>query len=286
MHSADAIVGFGGSLQASPAWTDWPDLSIRYMVSGRGPHSLVLLHELGGGLESWDDVVPLIENDFRLLRYDQRGSGLSEKPRRAFTLDDHVGDLDRLIGAAGLPQPVHIAAVAAGAAIAVAFAAHRPRAVASLALCAPALMLDRERHAYLAERSIKAAGEGMRAIVDAALERSYPAATRREGAAYARYRARLLANDPLCYRHANMAVAGADLERLLDQIDIPCLVLAGVHDGLRPPEQVERAARKLRRSEFALLDSGHLMPVQAPRDLSARLRAFFLAQAACTAGAS
>src|SRR5260370_36334138 len=102
------------------AFAEYPDVSLHYCVSGGGPRSLVLIHELAGTLESFDRVVPALEADFRILRADQRGAGLSEKVRARFGLDDLVGDALRLLRAAGLAPPYYVAGIASGAAIAVA----------------------------------------------------------------------------------------------------------------------------------------------------------------------
>ena len=55
--------------------------SLRYQLSGNGPRTIVLLHELGMSLESWDDIVSELSRAHRVLRYDLRGFGLSEKLR-------------------------------------------------------------------------------------------------------------------------------------------------------------------------------------------------------------
>ena len=41
-------------------WLDVNGVSIRAVEQGRGPRTLVLVHEMGGSLESWDWVVPLL----------------------------------------------------------------------------------------------------------------------------------------------------------------------------------------------------------------------------------
>ena len=48
-------------------------------VSGSGKTTLVLVHEMGGTLDSWDQVMPALTNSRRVLRYDTRGAGLSAK---------------------------------------------------------------------------------------------------------------------------------------------------------------------------------------------------------------
>ena len=61
---------------------------------------VVLLHELGGTLHSWDAVAPKLAARYRVLRYDQRGSGSSEKVRQEFSNDTLVEDLEALLKAA------------------------------------------------------------------------------------------------------------------------------------------------------------------------------------------
>jgi len=260
------------------AFAEHPDVSLHYRVSGGGARSLVLIHELAGTLESFDQVVPALEADFRILRADQRGAGLSEKVRTPFGLDDLVADTLALMRTAGLAPPYYVAGIASGAAIAAALALRCPREVAALALCAPSLGTNPDRRHYLLERSDLAQRVGMRAIVDMVFEKTYPQHDRGDPQAYAAHRARFLAIDPVCYDHANRMLAEVDLESSLAQIACPCLLLAGRHDQMRPPAQVERYAHLLRRAELAIIDSGHIMVVQAPDAVAQAMRTFFLKQ--------
>ena len=34
-------------------------VGLRYELTGKGDRTLVLVHEMGGSLESWDDVAPM-----------------------------------------------------------------------------------------------------------------------------------------------------------------------------------------------------------------------------------
>jgi 3-oxoadipate enol-lactonase len=260
------------------AFAALPDISLHYCVCGRGPRSLVLIHELAGTLESFDRVVPALEADFRILRADQRGAGLSEKVRSPFGLDDLVSDAHRVMQAAGLAPPYFVAGIASGAAIAAALALRYPQEIAALALCAPSLGTNPDRRHYLLERSETARREGMRAIVDLVFERTYPKHARGDPEVYAEHRARFLAIDPVCYAHANRMLAEVALETKLRDIACPCLLLAGRHDEMRPPAQVVRYAALFARAELALIDSGHIMVVQAPAAVAAAMRNFFLRQ--------
>jgi 3-oxoadipate enol-lactonase len=250
--------------------------SLRHAREGGGPRRIVLLHEMGGCLDSWDAVVPLLADSFTTLRYDQRGAGQSEKPRAPCSYDDHVDDLERVLAASGVTPPFGICGIAVGAAIAVAFAQRHPQAISALVLCSPALSVDAAQQRFVAERAETAKRDGMRAIVDASLARSYPEHLRGDLTKFDAYRAAFLANDPVCYAHANLMLAGADMEPALRDVTAPCLVLAGQHDLVRPPEQVRALASRVAGAEFAVIDSGHLTAVQAPTELAAALRTYCL----------
>src|SRR5215475_6668672 len=79
-------------------WMDANGISIHFQTAGQGP-SVVLLHEMGGTLDSWDGIAPALGQRFRTLRYDQRGSGLSEKVRQPITTELLVEDLEAVLPA-------------------------------------------------------------------------------------------------------------------------------------------------------------------------------------------
>src|SRR5258708_11323270 len=67
---------------------------------------------MGGSLESWDDVAPRLAASLRVLRYDTRGAGLSEKVRGALSIGTMVDDLSTLMDALGITGKVALAGVA------------------------------------------------------------------------------------------------------------------------------------------------------------------------------
>ena len=259
------------------SWCDSSGVNIHYSMSGRGNRSLILIHELGGTSVSWDAVLPMVDAQFKTLRYDQRGAGLSEKVREPFTIDDHVSDLEAVVKHSGLPGPYYVAAVAAGAAIAIGFAHARPTQVRAAVLCAAATDVSEDRRSFLIERAELASTKGMRAVADATLARSYAPPVRNNPAIFEDYRARLLGNDPVCYGLANLALLNASLDAAIASLNFPCLLLAGAHDLLRPPADVKALAAMIPGSQFAIIDTGHVMPVQAPRALADKMLNFFSA---------
>ncbi len=240
-------------------WTDASGAQIHYAVQGEGPTPLVLVHELGGSLDSWGALAALLDPQFRVIRFDQRGHGLSEKLRGVSSLKAHVADLAAVLDAVGCGGPAWLVGAAAGAAIAVQFAAQHPQRVHGLVLCAPALVSRADQKDYLLERSSLAEREGMRAIVDSSLERSYPRAMAGDEEAFHRYRSRMLANDPHCYANANRVIASLSLSASLAAMAAPALLIGGLHDAVRPKDHVREVSRLFRSAEYVEIDSGHLM---------------------------
>ena len=248
-------------------------VSLHYELSGaRGP-SVVLLHELGGTLNSWDKVAPRLAQRGRVLRYDQRGSGLSEKVRSDFSNDVLVEDFEALAKALGLRPPYHFVTVAAAATQALRFLEKHPADVGSLTLCNPAPGVDPSRAAVLDERAAFAMREGMRASLPTTLDISYPK-NLGDPAEYDAYRGRYLGNDPVGYGNGFRALARTNMLHMLPQVLCPTMVVAGRHDTVRPHAGTAELAKKIPGARFELIEAGHFMPTQGPEPLLALLEDF------------
>ncbi len=249
-------------------------VNLHYALAGKSGRSVVLLHELGGTLKSWDGVVPRLASRFRVLRYDQRGAGLSEKVRQDFSNDVLVEDFEALAAKAGLEPPYAFITVAAAATQALRFLEKYPERVGALVLCNPAPGVDASRAAALDERAALAAREGMRASLPTTLALSYPQ-NLGERAAYEAYLGRYLANDPVCFGLAFRCLARTNMLHMLPQIRCPVMIVAGRHDTVRPHAGTAELAKKIPGARFELLDeAGHFMPTQAPDALAALLEEF------------
>ncbi len=248
-------------------------VSLHYELAGtRGP-AVVLMHELGGTLNSWDAVAPRLATRFRVLRYDQRGAGLSEKVRQEFTNDALVADFEALVAALRLDPPYHFVTVAAAATQALRYLETHPDRVGSLVLCNPAPGVDPSRAAALDERAAFAMREGMRASLPTTLDISYPP-TLGERSAYEAYRGRYLGNDPVGFGYGFRALARTNMLHMLPQIRCPALVVAGRHDTVRPHAGTAELAKKIPGARFELIEAGHFMPSQGPNPLLALLESF------------
>lgn len=253
--------------------------ALRYELSGAGGFTLVLIHEMGGTLESWDLVLPMLSARRRVLRYDTRGAGLSEKVRGNLTIDTMVADLVALMDALGIVGKVGLVGTAVGGAVALYAAARFPQRIAAVAVSSPAVGIPADRRAAVLVRIERMEREGLRAALDT-LDSVYPSELRRHAGRFASFRARWLGSDPASFAAVYRMLAAMDLHDELPLIACPTLVMAGSLDRTRPPQMVEPVARAISGARFEVLPTGHYSAVQTPELFAAAINAFLDASGA------
>lgn len=254
--------------------------SLRYDLTGAGSNTLVLVHEMGGTLESWDDVLPALGRSRRVLRYDTRGAGLSEKIRGTADIDVMADDVAALLDAVGITGKIAIAGIAVGGAIAIHFAARHADRTAALIPMGPATGIPTERRAAIAAAADAMEANGIRAGMIAALANSYPEIMRGDKARFERVRNQRMGNDPGSQAAIYRMLNRMDLTSDYAKITCPTLFLSGVHDGLRPPPTVEPLAKLVKGARFQALETAHFMSQQTP-DLVSDAMNRFLSEAGC-----
>ncbi len=249
--------------------------SLRYELTGEGPTTLVLVHEMGGTLDSWDATLPALNNSRKVLRYDTRGAGMSEKIKGAVTWDQMADDIAALLDAVGIAGKVCLAGIAVGAAIAMHFAVRYPDGVAGLVLHGPATGAAPDRRQQSLDRAAAVEANGMRGVVETSLAASYPPIVRFNAEDFRRFRARWLGNDPESFAAINRMLAAQDITGELGKLACPTLVTAGRHDSLRPSSQIEPMARVIPGAQFLELNSGHFASIQTPGIMAQAIHYFF-----------
>jgi pimeloyl-ACP methyl ester carboxylesterase/DNA-binding winged helix-turn-helix (wHTH) protein len=111
---------------------------IAYATSGNGPPLVRAAHWMTHLDWDWRSATfgPRIQafaRHFRLVRYDGRGCGLSDRDAPPGTLDDAVADLEAVVAAAGLERFALLGA-SGGSPIAIRFAVRHPQRVSHLVL--------------------------------------------------------------------------------------------------------------------------------------------------------
>lgn len=255
-------------------WAEAGGVSLHYRMEGTSGPSVVFLHEIGGSLDSWDRVTPELAKTFRVLRYDQRGFGLSEKTRTPYGIGAPLDDLQHLLATVDLPAPYHIVSLAASSLQALAYYERAARRVASLVFCNPAPGVDPSRADALNRVAKMAEDEGIRAILPGMLDKSYPPSLS-DRETYENYRGRYLSNDPVGFGNAFRMMAQTNLTALLPTIACPTLVIAGRQDYIRAVAVTQSIAEKIPGSRFEIIDAGHFMPTTSPNALVALLQDFW-----------
>jgi 3-oxoadipate enol-lactonase len=184
--------------------------ALRYELSGSGERAVVLIHEMGGTLESWDGAAPLLAKRSRVLRYDTRGAGLSQKVRGALSIDTMTDDLIALMDAARIAKAA-VAGVAVGGAIALHTALRYPARVSAVVATSPAIAVASDRRAAVLARVERIEREGMAVAVDESFASGYPTELRSDMARFNAFRARWLGNDPASYATIYRMLAATDL---------------------------------------------------------------------------
>lgn len=248
-------------------------VSLRYVVEGVGK-PIVLIHEMGGTLESWGLVAPLLASHRKVIRYDTRGAGFSEKIRGPLKIDTMTDDLLALLDALGVTEKVALAGIAVGGAIALHTAFRAPERVAAVAVNSPATSIPAANRDAVLERVSKFEREGVRSVVDDTAANSYAPAVRGDAAKFAAWRARWLANDATSFGAVYRMLADTDLGPELPQIKCPVLVMGGEHDLGRPPARVEPIAKAIPGARFKVIPTGHYAAWQTPELVAGEIDKF------------
>ncbi len=109
--------------------------NIYYEVHGDN-YPLLMIQGLGANLLWWGEgLIKEISRHFKVIVFDNRGTGRSEAPDGDFSLEDLAGDAARLLEALEITR-AHILGISMGGMIAQEFALHYADKVEKLVLCA------------------------------------------------------------------------------------------------------------------------------------------------------
>jgi 3-oxoadipate enol-lactonase len=108
------------------------DINIYYEVHGEG-EPLVLIMGLGGNTTRWFHIMPVFSQEYRVIAFDNRGAGQSDKPDIPYTMEMMADDIADLLDTINIDS-AHIFGISLGGMIAQHFALRHPQRVTSLIL--------------------------------------------------------------------------------------------------------------------------------------------------------
>jgi pimeloyl-ACP methyl ester carboxylesterase len=260
------------------------DINIHYEIDGQGP-PLILIMGMGGQASSWgDDLLTLLAAHFQVIRFDNRGCGLSDKPEAGYTIATMADDTASLLEAIGCRR-AHVFGISMGGMIAQELALRQPQRLQGLvlgctasswingvgpapevlALMMPAPGLSPEEQARrawptIASREFIESAEGhdiMERLLAKSLENPTPMET--------------------LMRQATAVQAFEAYERL-PQIQAPTLIISGDSDVLIPPQNSRILRERIPNSQLAMiLGAGHIFFLEKPKEAAEKVVKFLSA---------
>ncbi|MCP2321240.1 3-oxoadipate enol-lactonase / 4-carboxymuconolactone decarboxylase [Nocardia amikacinitolerans] len=245
-----------------------------YTDNGRvGVPVVVFLGSLGTTLSMWDPQLRAFATDHRTIAIDLPGHGGTPVPAHPCTTAAFAADVVQLLDVIGVDEFAVVGLSFGGAIVQVLAATQAERVTSAVIACAAPSYDSDFRHA----RARLVRTHGLSEIVRrSALRRFAPGFDDREPDTYAASLLMLSTMSPHGYAACCEALATHDAERLLPDIAVPTLVLAGERDQVTPPELVREMARAIPGSTLRLITGcGHLANVEKPVPFTTLVREHF-----------
>lgn len=221
-----------------------------------GAPPLILSNSLGSNMEIWVHQFPALSQQFRVVRYDHRGHGLSAVPAGEASLDRLGLDVVELLNALEIER-AHFCGVSLGGMVGQWLGVNAPDRMDRMVLSCTSSYLGPP--SAWQQRIDAVLGHGMKAIADAVASRWVtPAFTRKQPDHFANLRAMVLATDPVGYAACCAAIRDMDLRASVGIINRSVLVISATEDPATPTAMGEELAAAISDAEFALLPGAHL----------------------------
>lgn len=270
-------IGKQGRTVSSPAL----HYTVREPRNGRAPrHTVVLSHAICADLMMWDGLANQLASDCRVIAYDHRGHGSSDKGDGddLYSMADLADDAARLLRELDT-GPVVWVGLSMGGMAGQELALRHPGLVRALVLANTTSAYPEAAREAWRQRIVTVREQGIEAIADAVMGRYFHDDFRTAHAAtVARFRQRLTSTDAQGYVGCCHAVGTVDTTARLGQIAVPTLVIAGALDQGTPVAMAQALADAIAGAQLQVIDgASHISAVEQPEAFAA-LVGDFLAQ--------
>ncbi|WP_432838427.1 alpha/beta fold hydrolase [Dactylosporangium sp. CA-092794] len=219
----------------------------------------------------WSHWLTGLARDRRLIRYDERGCGLSDWTVPSFSFDDWVDDLETVVDAAGLDR-FPLLGVSQGGAVAIAYAARRPERVSRLILAG----------AYARGREVRARDDAERHAAALDLEVARVGWSHQDARFLQVFASQFLPDgtpqeweDFIAFQRQTTSSANGvrfleefariDVSAVAHRVSCPTLILHSRDDARVPAAQASELAALIPDSRLVMLDSrNHLLTAAEP----------------------
>jgi 3-oxoadipate enol-lactonase len=213
-----------------------------YEVSGQGEYVLQVPGAVSGH-EGYAAVTPGMAGHFKVIDFDPRGYGLSDRPRQRYTFDLWAADMAGLLDALDVER-AHVHGGSMGGSLAIYYAAHFPNRVNGLVVSGSSAKSDHmSKYQYEVWKALaRAYGAGSRELAydqcNKAVSRQYldgPEGGEGLVRAVMDVTRRNVETDVFC--DACDALIQMDMVSELERVSAPTLVMVGDQDVLTPADQ-------------------------------------------------
>jgi 3-oxoadipate enol-lactonase len=252
-------------------------LNIHYRLDGEGEQTVVLVNGLADDLETWSGQVPaLLGAGYRVLRFDNRGIGLSDKPLGPYTTAMFAADTKALVDHLQIDR-FHMLGVSMGGMIAQEYALAHPGDLRSITLActyaAPGPFCSRMFSLWADMANVMGVPTVMRDVTLWAFTPEFFEARSRDAAEFET--AMRYIDQPIpAYLAQLHSIQTHDTSERLGSFSVPTLVLAGETDILIPVELSRRLHSLIPRARWATTRGGHACLWEYPDEFNRALIAF------------
>lgn len=266
------------------SFIDIDGLDVHYCEEGAG-EPLVLIHGWAASLHTWDSWAEILKEDFRIIRMDLPGFGLTGPAESAdYSLDFYVDFLDRFLTALGVEES-HIAGNSLGGGITWLYAASHPEKVKK------AILIDAAGYKMESTPSItrlagpKAVQSMLRYVtpryaVGFLVKQVYGDKEKVSGDTVRRYYRLLLreGNREVLFKVLDKThkLGDKEVRELLNGIEAPALIMWGEQDAWIPPELAYRFEQDIPGARLITYEGAGHIPMEEIPEITARDAKSFL----------
>lgn len=238
--------------------------------------ALLFINPLGADLHIWNDQIEAFSPHFRVVRFDDRGHGLSGTSENPYTIDRLGRDARDVLDGLGI-ETAHVVGLSKGGMTAAWLAINAQDYVQKLVIACTAPHLPPRE--MWEGRAKTARNDGVAALADAVIGRWFTEGFRiHQPATMAKIRAMVLSTSAEGYAACCEALAELDLRDDLELIQSPTLVICGDSDPGAQPAKTREWMKAIDGATLQVIKgASHIANVEQPAAFNKTVLDFLLA---------
>ncbi len=252
------------------------DIEMYYKETGQGT-PLLLIHGLGSSARDWERQIPYFSKNYRVITYDVRGHGQTDKPAGPYGIPLFAQDTAEFMKILNI-ESAHVVGISMGGMIALQLAVNAPERIRSLVVVntgAELIVRSFREFLMVLQRKLIVRLLGMQKMGEILSGRLFPDPEHEElRKIFVEHWAE---NDPRAYRDSMQALLGWSVTDKLGFIPCPTLIVSADND-YTPVEVKEAIVAKMPNAKLVVIpNSHHAVPVERPEEFN-RIVGEFLAE--------